>query len=70
MPYRPWWAMAPHGTDAGYQRCKKRPQGACQSCKDAHARDMQARREMLRRAGWTHSKELNKYVPPEAGHAA
>ena len=34
-----------HGTYAGYQRCKRRPEKACQSCKDANAEYKQAWRQ-------------------------
>ena len=68
MPWRPDWAREPHGTSARYQR-HRYEEGApvkCKLCREAHARDMRFRREMLRRAGWTWSKALNRYVPPAA----
>lgn len=27
-----------HGTTTGYNRCSKRPEGACDACRDAHSR--------------------------------
>lgn len=37
-----------HDTDAGYRRCVQRPEGACDPCKAAHARDERHRRAARR----------------------
>lgn len=33
----------PHGTQAGYQRCRKQPEGACELCREAQTRDLRER---------------------------
>lgn len=64
MPGRPWWDVAPCGTDAAYQRHRYRHEPADQRCREAHARDRRNRVEDQRARGWVWDKTRNRYAPP------
>lgn len=53
-----------HGTYAGLQRCKKRPEGACSACKKAGAEYMAERRKT--KPGARSAELLSQYAADKA----